>query len=330
MERIAESPNYRNGSFQNLSPTPVMAENASFFKMMRDFLNKPKDTTPPGPIPSVRNNLKSVHSDAPVITWFGHSSYLIQLEGKNILVDPVFSGNASPFSFSIKAFAGSNVYRTEDMPDIDLLLLTHDHYDHMDYKTLLQLLPRTSLVYTSLGVGSHLAYWGLDESRILEFDWWERKNVDDLRITATPGRHFSGRSLARGKTLWSSFVLEANGYRIFIGGDSGYDSHFKTIGETFGPFDIALLESGQYNPAWAHIHMMPEDTVQASLDLKAKVLLPVHWAKFSLALHAWNEPVKRVLAKASETSVQVTTPKIGEPVILGISHPDSKWWETVQ
>ena len=330
LQRISASPNYKNGSFQNLSPTPVMAENASSFKILRDYLHKPKDNTPPSTIPSVKSNLKMLHSEAPVIAWFGHSSYLIHINGKNILVDPVFSGNASPFSFSIKAYPGSNVYTPEDMPEIDVLVITHDHYDHMDYKTLLQLRPKIKNIITSLGVSSHLTYWGFDESKITEMDWWNEMNLDRFKFIAAPGRHFSGRSLARGKTLWSGFVLQAGDYKLFLGGDSGYDSHFKLIGEKFGPFEIAMLECGQYNQSWPHIHMMPEETVNAATDLKAKYLLPVHWAKFSLALHPWNEPIKRVTEEAKKWSLPVTTPRIGELVIVGANYPVSPWWQEVK
>ncbi len=303
-----------------------MVENASYLKIMRDFIHKPKDAIPHIPLPSLKTNLKSAHSEKPMITWFGHSSYLIQINGKNILVDPVFSGNASPFSFSIKAFPGTNLYTEEDMPEIDLLIQTHDHYDHLDYKTIMRLQPKIKMVCTSLGVGSHFDYWGWNENKILEFDWWESRQLGDMELTAVPARHFSGRSFRRGKTLWSAFVLRTKDSCIFVGGDSGYDEHFKTIGERFGPMDIAMLECGQYNPAWAHIHMMPEETAQASIDLKSKLLLPVHWAKFSLALHPWNEPVKRIITKANELGARVTTPLIGEPVIIGEVYPEKNWW----
>jgi L-ascorbate metabolism protein UlaG (beta-lactamase superfamily) len=186
---------------------------------------------------------------------------------------------------------------------------------------------KTGQVATSLGVGSHLLYWGFDEKIITEFDWWDsRIYFDTLSLTATPSRHFSGRTFVRNKTLWCSFVLQSDGYNIYLGGDSGYDTHFKTISDKFGNFDIAILESGQYNDQWPDIHMMPEDTVRASIDLHAKWLLPVHWAKFSLSLHPWSEPVQRVLKKARELNVNVTTPVIGEPVILNRSYPAKEWW----
>jgi L-ascorbate metabolism protein UlaG (beta-lactamase superfamily) len=327
---IERSPNYNSKGFRNISETVMMAENTSMLKTMWRFMNKPKNTAPPAPLPSVITDLKSLNNDNPVIVWFGHSSYFIRIHGKNILVDPVLSGSASPFSFGAKSFAGSDVYTTADFPVIDLLILTHDHYDHLDNRTVLKLKEKTRQVCTSLGVGSHLIYWGFDEHIVTELDWWDsRKVLENFELTAAPARHFSGRSFVRNKTLWSSFILKTPGYNLYLGGDSGYDRHFKAIGEKYGPFDIAILESGQYNESWPQIHMMPEETVQASVDLKARVLLPVHWGKFSLALHPWNEPVKRILAKAGELNVKVTTPLIGEPVILNSSYPDKKWWENV-
>ena len=200
----------------------------------------------------------------------------------------------------VKAFDGSDIYTVDDFPEIDFLILTHDHYDHLDYKTIKKLKPKVKTIYCSLGLSSHLIYWGFNENIITEMDWWQtNKMADDMTLTAAPARHFSGRGLKRYKTLWSSFILKTSSYNLYLGGDSGYDSHFKEIGEKYGPFDIAILESGQYNTAWPLIHMMPEQTVQAALDLKAKVLLPVHWGKFTLAMHPWNEPVQRVLKAAA-------------------------------
>lgn len=327
LERIKASPNYRDGAFRNLSETPTLAEGHSMSKVFIQFLNKPKNTIPPKALPSVKTDLKALKGNKPVIVWFGHSSYFIRINNKNILVDPVFSGNAAPMSFMVKAFEGADVYTPDNFPPLDYLILTHDHYDHLDYKTVLQLKDKVKQVCCSLGVGSHLEYWGYDKRNIMEFDWWDSITYGDITFTAAPARHFSGRGMKRAQTLWSSFILKTSEYNLYLGGDSGYDSHFKTIGEKYGPFDIALLEDGQYNPAWHYIHMMPEEVVQAGADLKAKVIMPVHWGKFSLALHPWDEPIKRVLAKAGETGTKITTPMIGEPVILDTSYPGRHWWE---
>lgn len=330
LKRIQASPNYKNGSFQNLSVTPVMAEDTSFWKTLRDFMHKPADTTPSKPLPTLKPDLLHLPDGDPVIVWFGHSSYYIKINGKSILVDPVFGKNASPVPFMISAFKGTGNFSVADFPAIDMVILTHDHYDHMDYPTILQLKDKAKHFYTSLGVGAHLEYWGIDTNKITEFDWWESAAVDEnMQLTAAPGRHFSGRGIKRGQTLWSSFILKTPDYNLFIGGDSGYDTHFKTIGDKFGPFDLAILECGQYNKSWPNIHMMPEETVQAAIDLKAKILLPVHWGKFSLALHPWKEPVTRVIQKAGAENVRLITPMIGETVVLGKDYPDKEWWSNL-
>ncbi len=329
LKKIQSSPNYKDGAFQNISKTNAMAEDASFCKMMKEFLNKPKNAVPQGSLPSVKTDLKKLNNAEPIIVWFGHSSYLIKINNKTILVDPVFSGNAAPVSFMVKAFKGADVYSVEDLPAIDILLLTHDHYDHLDHKTVIKLQGKVKKIVCSLGLGSHLEHWGISKTKINELDWFETFTDEGLSFTATPARHFTGRGIKRGQTLWSSFVLKTKDNNLFLGGDSGYDKHFKEIGEKFGPFDLAILESGQYNKSWPNIHMMPEETVQASVELKAKILLPVHWAKFSLAMHAWDEPINRILKKAGELKVTVTTPQIGEPVILGSALPKNLWWENL-
>jgi L-ascorbate metabolism protein UlaG (beta-lactamase superfamily) len=329
LERIKKSPNYKNDAFQNLTPTVVTREGASYIKLMRDAFNKPATVSPDSAIPSIKTDLKNMFADKPVIVWFGHSSYLIKFKGINILVDPVFSGAASPVSFFGNSFKGTDVYNAGDMPEIDMLIITHDHYDHLDYKTLLALQPKIKKIYTALGVGSHLEYWGFNPDRTVELDWWESNKVsDNIEITATPARHFSGRSFTRYKTLWASFVLKVDNYNIFIGGDSGYEQHFKLIGNKFGPFDIAMLEAGQYGADWPYIHMLPEETVEAAKDLGAKVLFPVHWTKFALASHDWNEPANRVKKSANEKNQRLTTPMIGEMVIVDSLYPDQSWWSS--
>lgn len=329
LKRIENSPNYREGIFQNLTKTVVgMEDRKTFFKIFRKFMNKPAYTRPSKPLLSIKTDLKNLPEEKSMFVWFGHSSYLIKIGDKNILVDPVFSEYASPFKFkSARNFEGTNIYATDDMPEIDILLLTHDHYDHLDYKTIMKIHQYVPHIITSLGVASHLEYWGADTTKITELDWNEScELIEGIKLTALPARHFSGRSFQRNKTLWSSFVLKTNKISIYLGADSGYEEHFKTIGERHGPFELAILESGQYNEAWRPIHMMPEETVQATIDLKARVLMPVHWGKFSLALHPWDEPIERVLKKAGELNVKVTTPLIGEPVIIGERYPDNRWW----
>jgi L-ascorbate metabolism protein UlaG (beta-lactamase superfamily) len=328
LKKVQASVHYLNGSFHNPVATEVTLKSASFSKMLLEYWNRPADTAPPRPLPSVHTDLRSLSSDSPTIVWFGHSSYLLRIKGFTILVDPVFCGHASPFSFFANAFPGTDVYGVEEMPEIDMLILTHDHYDHLDYRTIRQLRLKVKQFYVSLGVGSHLEYWGVNPKLITELDWWESKDIAPaISLTATPARHFSGRGFKRAKTLWSSFVLKIFGYSIFLGGDSGYEQHFKMIGEQYGPFDIAILESGQYGKNWPYIHMLPEQTVEAAKDLNAKVLLPVHWGKFTLSLHPWDEPIRRVVAAATASGVTIATPMIGEPVILGGTYPQAPWWE---
>lgn len=362
LQRIRRSPNYDGKSFHNLVPTEVTRKGVSFFKMLRDFSNRPKDTVPPRPVPCVQTNLKTLPDGQASMVWFGHSSYLLKIGKTHILVDPVFSGNASPFTFFAKAFPGSNGYGVDEMPDIlEAVLLTHDHYDHLDYKTILRLKDRTNHFYTSLGVGAHLEYWGIPPEKITELDWWESVTFDEtgrpnsggprnnahepsgtgapptsatepdktgpMTLTATPGRHFSGRTFKRGGAIWSAFVLQAPGYKLFLGGDSGYEQHFKAIGERFGPFDLAILECGQYHANWPSIHMQPEETVQAARDLKATTLMPVHWGKFTLSLHPWDEPVRRVTAAAETAGLPITTPRIGEIVNINRHYPNDRWYD---
>lgn len=327
LQLIRNSPNYRNGSFQNLSPTEIILKEASFFRMMRDLINKPESASPQYSLPTVKTDLKAISSDKPVIIWFGHSSYFISYRNTNILVDPVFTGHASPLPFFAKSFPGTDIYSPDDFPQIDILILTHDHYDHLDYKTIKAFAGKTRHFYVPLGVSAHLKYWGFDAARINELDWGDRALTDQgFKLISTPARHFSGRRIMRNQTLWTSYVLKMDNYTFFIGGDSGYDTHLKKIGDDYGPFDIVFLESGQYNKLWPYIHLQPEETVKAAIDLQAKLLLPVHWGKFSLAFHDWDEPVKRVLKEASRYNLNVTTPMIGEPLIFGKPFPQSSWW----
>ncbi|MBS1486597.1 MAG: MBL fold metallo-hydrolase [Bacteroidetes bacterium] len=327
LKRIHQSPHFKKGSFQNLTESPVLLKGTSYFKMIADQLNKPIGTKPSKAIPSVKTDLKNLKANTPTIIWFGHSSYLIMAERFNILVDPVMKGNASPFSFFGKPFDGTDTYALTDLPLIDLVLLTHDHYDHLHYESIRQMATTAGHFCTSLGVGAHLEYWGVPQEKITELDWWQSASFENrISLTAVPARHFSGRTFKRGQTLWSGFVLKVDGYNLFLGGDSGYENHFKEIGEKLGPFDLALLECGQYGKNWPYIHMLPEETAQAAQDLKAKVLMPIHWAKFELSMHEWNEPIERVVNAAQKINQPITTPMIGEPVIIHSVYPNKMWW----
>jgi len=327
LKKMQSSPNYKKGQFQNLHYTPQLTGNASMFKVMKEFFfNKDKNNVPPGVLPSKKTDLFRLDPSDNLLVWFGHSSYFIQLEGKRILVDPVLSGHASPIKITTRSFKGTDVYTADDIPSIDILLITHDHYDHLDHETIVQLRPKIKKLVTGLGVGAHFRHWGYDEKIIIEKDWNEEIIFENILINTTPARHFSGRSLKRNVSLWLSFVVSTATKKIFIGGDSGYDDHFKMIGQKFGPFDLVILENGQYNPYWKFIHMNPEEVVQAAEDLKAKALFPIHWGKFSLALHAWDEPIIRVVNEAGRKAMTAIHPMIGETVFLDKENSFNEWW----
>src|SRR5450432_557141 len=331
LKKIQQSPNFRDGQFQNLSRTPSLADGASFPGVLKEFFfDKSKINIPPAPLPSKKTDLLNLGPEKNILVWFGHSSYFMQVDVKRILVDPVFSGNASPLRFTTKSFKGSDIYTVNDLPDIDYLFISHDHWDHLDYKTILQLKSKVIKIITGLGVASHLEFWGYKKERIEELDWNEQIILDEgFKVNTVSARHFSGRGLKRNGSMWMSFVFNTPTKRIFIGGDSGYDRHFADIGKQFGPFDLVILEDGQYNKNWKYIHMMPEETVQAAIDLRANKLLPVHWGKFALSVHAWDEPIIRIKKEADFKNLLLLHPMIGESVDLDNDQVFSIWWEGI-
>jgi L-ascorbate metabolism protein UlaG (beta-lactamase superfamily) len=329
LEKMKRSPHYQNGQFQNLHPTPSLTGDASYYSVFKKFFfGKSKRSKPSRMIPSKKTDLLRLDPDQDVLVWFGHSSYFLQVDGKKILVDPVFSGHASPVKFTTRSFSGSDVYTADEIPFIDYLFITHDHWDHLDHETLVKLKPKIGKLITGLGVGAHLERWGYDRQIISEHDWNEEVVLDEgFLVHTASARHFSGRGFKRNGTLWMSFVLLTPAMRIYIGGDSGYDDHFASIGNQYGPFDLAILEDGQYNEYWKYIHMMPEEVVQASLDLKAKAVLPVHSSKFSLSLHDWDEPLIRIARESKRRGVSLIHPMIGEAVHLKGSREYKEWWK---
>lgn len=248
-----------------------------------------------------------------------------------MLIDPVLNNYAAPFSFSNKAFMGTASYRPADMPEIDFLFITHDHYDHLDYDTIVALKTKVKQVVCPLGVGEHLSAWGYDEQMISEGDWYDSLSLGEgYKVHFEPSRHFSGRTLARNYTLWTSFLLEAKGLKIYMGGDSGYGAHFKAIGKKYGPIDLAILDTGQYNEAWHNIHALPEEVLKEADELQAKRLMPVHNSKFALAHHDWDEPMIRLCRENDKRAspFKLVTPLIGEIVDLGDTEKDyACWWE---
>jgi L-ascorbate metabolism protein UlaG (beta-lactamase superfamily) len=258
----------------------------------------------------------------------GHSSFYIQAGGKKILTDPVFSSYASPLFFINKAFRGSNVYTAGDILDIDALIISHDHWDHLDYPTILAIKDKVKSVVCPLGVGGYLENWGYDAKIINEGDWFSEVNLgEDFSISILPSQHFSGRFLTPNKTLWASFAIKCGRRQIYFSGDGGYGAHFKKIGREFGGFDAALMENGQYNKSWHRIHLMPNETAQAAEDLNAKAVIPAHSGKFALARHAWDEPYRALCKESEKRSYKLLTPRIGEAVYIGKDQQLTKWWE---
>ncbi|MDX1601454.1 MAG: MBL fold metallo-hydrolase [Salinimicrobium sediminis] len=332
LEMIKKSPNYKDGSFKNRSYTPSLTEGHSMGKVMFDFLfRKSSKSTPKSTIPSVQTNLKNL-PNGDWLVWFGHSSYFIQTDGIKILVDPVFSANASPIPGSTKAFKGTNVYTAEDLPEIDYLFISHDHYDHLDYETMKKLKGRVKYVICGLGVGAHLEKWGYEPEKIMEMDWDTKLEPQKgIQIYGLTARHFSGRGFKRDASLWMSYLLETPTHKIFIGGDGGYDKHFEEIGKLHGPIDLAILENGQYNEAWQEIHFLPGENLQAALDLKAQRLMPVHSSKFDLALHDWDEPLNEMSRLNQSIGIPLVTPVIGELVNLNDSNQKfTEWWKELK
>jgi len=323
------SPNFKNGKYQNLNHTPQLTEGYTFFKVIKEnLLTSWPDKIPAHAVPSIKTNLNDLPKDEDVLIWFGHSSYFMQVDGKRILVDPVFSGHASPFPGMINAFKGSDIYKVEDLPNIDYLFISHDHYDHLDCKTIVKLKSKVNTVICGLGVAAHLVKWGYSRDSILEKDWYDSFALDGgFKVHVLPARHFSGRGTTRNNTLWCSYLLETSSLKIYIGGDSGYDTHFADIGKQFPGIDLAILENGQYNNAWRYIHMHPNEVLQAAQDLKAKRVFPVHSGKFSLSTHAWYEPLTRISALNKESNIPLITPVIGEKVYLQDgSQVFREWW----
>ncbi|MAY84534.1 MAG: MBL fold metallo-hydrolase [Flavobacteriales bacterium] len=332
LEKIKQSPNYEKGSFKNLHQTPMLTEGASYGGVLYEYFFASKPIEPTKDLPSVKTDLHAIRADENVLIWMRHSSYFMQIDGKRILVDPVMSGYASPVSFTTRAYKGTDIYTPDDIPEIDFLFLSHDHWDHMDFNTLKALEPKIKQIITGLGNGAHLERWGFQAEVISEGDWYQNFEFEDgIKISVTPSRHFSGRGLTSAKTLWASFVLQTPSTSIYIGGDSGYDTHFKEIGKKYGPFDLAILENGQYNKNWKHIHMLPGEQFDAANDLNAQAIFPVHSGKFTLANHNWDEPLSKIMELAADQGKLVITPKIGEVVHLKDSTQlFEQWWETAK
>ena len=328
--QIERSPNYRDGAFQNTLPTPGFTGDKNMIMAWWEFLTaKRENARPQQPLPLVPTDLASLPLQQDTMIWLGHSSWYLQLSGKRILIDPVFSSYAAPFAFLNKAFDGNYPWQAANMPEIDLLIISHDHYDHLDYATIKVLMPKVKRAVVPLGVGSHLRYWGMKDEIITEADWQQSVTISDaLSVHVLPARHFSGRGLKRNQTLWASFMFVTPTQKIYYSGDSGYGPHFKAIGEQFGKIDLAILEDGQYDQDWRYIHMMPEQTAQAAVDLNAQRVLPGHAGRFVLAKHTWDDPYKRLAQASKDKAYRLLTPMLGEPVWLAdTTQTFHAWWE---
>jgi L-ascorbate metabolism protein UlaG (beta-lactamase superfamily) len=328
-EDLKHSENFKDGVFHNQSLTEMMRPGASYLELIKDLLNKPKNNTPNNPIAVVNTDLTQISTTEPSFIWFGHSSYLLIIDGKRILVDPVLH-QASPVALFGKPYPATHFYESADFPELDLIIISHDHYDHLEEKTIKSLIPKTKHFLTSLGVDAHLKHWGIPAEKITTLDWHQEFSLEGLKFTAAPARHFSGRKFKRGNTLWSSFILKTATQQIYLGGDSGYDEHFKLLGEQYGVFDLAILECGQYGRDWPNIHMLPEEMMKAAGELNAKKLIPVHWGKFSLAFHPWTEPVERALKAGENTTIDIYTPQIGEVLLFNQANQTKKWWREME
>ncbi|MEM6297662.1 MAG: MBL fold metallo-hydrolase [Bacteroidota bacterium] len=337
-EAYVSSSQFEEGAFRNTVDNipPDIGFSEGIQLGYKFFTTKVPRKRPKKQLPVQTLNAESVaeYAGATRLVWYGHSSFLLQSEGKNILLDPMFSDVAAPHPLlGEKRFTDSLPLAISELPQIDAVIISHDHYDHLDYESIRGLKDKVKHFFTPLGVGVHLEAWGVNPNQITEMDWWESTTYEGMNFTATPAQHFSGRKFSnRQETLWSSWVIElASKERIYFSGDSGYSDHFKEIGEKHGPFDLALMECGQYNESWSTIHMMPEETAQAGADLRAKQIMPIHWAGFRLALHSWTDPIERVRVAAENLQVPLIAPKIGEPFqVQDSTRSLDAWWEEIE
>ncbi|MBU3024784.1 MBL fold metallo-hydrolase [Zobellia galactanivorans] len=327
------SPQFKDGKFNNSKAVP---KDLSFGETLdlayKFFTTEVKNGRPKEDLEVLKLDSARVaaYKSQTRMVWFGHSSFLLQMEGKNILLDPMFGMVPAPHPWlGDERFNKEMPLDIEKLPQIDAVIFSHDHYDHLDYETILGIKDKVEHYFVPLGLGVHLEAWGISSDKITELDWWQEEELGDITLVCTPAQHFSGRKLNNGQsTLWGSWVVKSVSESIYFSGDSGYAPHFKEIGEKYGPFDLALMECGQYDKMWPDIHMMPEETAQAGLDVRAKKIMPIHWAGFKLALHDWKDPIIRVRKKAIELNVKVIAPRIGQEIMVADSlgtYPN--WWK---
>ena len=305
IKRYAQSPNFVDGKFVNDGPFNMDLDCHSIERMVKEMLSPDPNVSPSQNIAVLKMDSLDIakHPDSLTrVTWFGHSTILLEMDGKRILFDPVFGQYAAPHPWlGRKRYNDEMPITIEKLPPLDAVIISHDHYDHLDYESIRKLKSKTSRFYVPLAVGNHLAAWGVPWNQIHEMDWWDEATFDDLYIACAPAKHMSGRGVNdQFSTLWGSWVIKGKQHSIYFSGDGGYGPRFKKIGEKYGPFDLGLLECGQYNDLWADVHMTPEQTAEAGIDLGAQLILPIHWGSFTLATHSWTEPAERVTAKGKE------------------------------
>lgn len=330
IEEYKEISNWDGEKFLNLEPTSMDFSFQALPKFLYKQFCEKKGREPKKPLPIVpfdKDNFLAPSEKSKFI-WYGHSAILLRINHKTILIDPMLGPNASPIApFSTKRFSSNTLNLIDEFPEIDLVLMTHDHYDHLDLESIMKLQPKVKHYFTGKGVGRHLKKWGIDEDRISEFDWWKSQILEDIQITYTPTRHFSGRGLSdRAKSMWGGWAFQTQQERLWFSGDGGYGNHFEEVGERLGPFDFAWMECGQYNENWRLIHMFPDESVQAAIDAKVSQVMPVHWAGFSLAQHHWTEPVEKFVTSAQRNSIPFTTPQLGELIHINQERENHLWW----
>ena len=330
-----DSPQSADGRFRNPVPKPPDGFGKTLRIMWNFFFRKPADTLPTS-APPVLALTRAQLEAAPDRSLFrlGHSTMLLKLRGGFWITDPVFAERASPVQWMGPKRFHAPPIALDDLPPLRGVILSHDHYDHLDRDTVVQLAKTTGVFLTPLGVGDRLVAWGVDPHKVRQFDWWEGATVDGVQFTATPAQHFSGRGMFDGnKTLWASWVIvdeaQSNPLRLFFSGDTGYFAGFSEIGRRFGPFDVTMLETGAYDAQWPYVHMQPEQTVQAHQDLRGRWLLPVHNGTFDLAMHGWTEPFERVRSLSDERGIALATPRMGERLDLSAPHAGTPWWREV-
>lgn len=316
--------------YKNEIPTNNDFSVNSVLTLVRDYMKIKNDLRPKSHIPFVPSTTK-VHDDkqSSKAIWFGHSAVLLEIEGKKVLFDPMFGPSSSPFPiFTSKRYSGPFSMEHEELQEIDAIFISHNHYDHLDYSSILKLKDRTKYFFVPKGVKRYLLKWGVAPEKISEYSWWDEFEWNGLTIACTPARHFSGRGLFdRDCSLWCSWVVLGKNTKVYFSGDSGYAPHFKEIGGKYGPFDLTFMECGQYNDRWSSIHMIPEETVQAHIDVKGNILVPIHWGTFTLSLHEWSDPIHRVTSEAKKHGVSIATPRLGETIIIGSTDiPQETWW----